>query len=115
MRDLINHTIMRNNTFTDTLYRDEPAIFGWLLANEPRAKTDGRSRDLIVDWTTTMTAYVKSIDSNHIVGLGIEGWGYNETWGEGTDMISAHNGTGVDFATYAVHPDQWDYFAKKKL
>ena len=112
-RNYINHTLNRNNTYSGILYKDDPAIFAWLLANEPRAKSDGTGRTKISDWTTNMTAYVKSIDSNHLVGLGIEGWGYVETWGEGTDMIADHNGTGVDFATFALHPDQWAYFAER--
>ena len=112
-RNYINYTLNRNNTYSGVLYKDDPAIFAWLLANEPRAKSDGTGRSLIQDWTTNMTAYIKSIDSNHLVGLGIEGWGYVETWGEGTDMIADHNNTGVDFATYALHPDQWQYFAER--
>ena len=112
-RNYINHTLNRNNTYSGLLYKDDPAIFSWLLANEPRAKSDGVGRDLIRNWTINMTAYIKSIDSNHLVGLGIEGWGYVETWGEGTDMIADHNNTGVDFATYALHPDQWQYFAER--
>lgn len=112
-RNYINHTLNRNNTYSGILYKDDPAIFAWLLANEPRAKSDGTGRTKISDWTTNMTAYVKSIDSNHLVGLGIEGWGYVETWGEGTDMIADHNNTGVDFATFALHPDQWAYFAER--
>ena len=112
-RNYINYTLNRNNTYSGVLYKDDPAIFSWLLANEPRAKSDGEGRTMISNWTTNMTAYIKSIDSNHLVGLGIEGWGYVETWGEGTDMIADHNNTGVDFATFALHPDQWKYFAER--
>ncbi|KKM58844.1 hypothetical protein LCGC14_1548820, partial [marine sediment metagenome] len=112
-RNYINYTLNRNNTYSGILYKDDPAIFSWLLANEPRAKSDGEGRGLIRNWTINMTAYIKSIDTNHLVGLGIEGWGYVETWGEGTDMIADHNNTGVDFATYALHPDQWKYFAER--
>jgi len=110
--DFISYLLNRNNTYSGILYKNDPAIFSWLLANEPRAKSDGTGRDLIKNWATNMTAYIKSIDSNHLVGLGIEGWGVEETWGEGTDMIADHETTGVDFATYALHPDQWKYFAE---
>jgi len=110
-RNFINHTLNRNNTVTGVLYKNDPTIFAWLLANEPRAKSDGTgSKQYIINWTKNMTAYIKSIDTNHLVGLGIEGWG--EQW-EGTNFITNHNGTGVDFATFELHPDQWDWFAQR--
>lgn len=109
-RNFINKTLNRNNTFSGIQYKNDPAIFAWMLANEPRAKSDnnGAGKSMLVNWTTNMTAYIKSIDTNHLVGLGIEGFG-NQI--EGTDMISNHNGTGVDFATFALHPTQWNYLA----
>lgn len=112
-QNYINYTLNRVNTYSGIQYKNDPAIFAWLLANEPRAKSQGTGRSLIVNWTRNMTTFIKSIDSNHLVGLGIEGFGYNETWGEGTDMIADHNGTGVDFATFELHPDQWNYFANR--
>jgi endo-1,4-beta-mannosidase len=109
----VNYVLNRNNTITGILYKDDPTIFAWMLTNEARAKSDGLGRTKIANWTKNMTTYIKSIDSNHMVGLGIEGFGYRETWGEGTDMISAHNGTGVDFATFSLHPEQWNYLAQR--
>jgi endo-1,4-beta-mannosidase len=110
-KNYINYTLNRNNTITGIMYKNDPTIFSWMLVNEPRAKTDGRKRGLIKNFTTNLTAYIKNIDSKHLVTLGIEGLGYNETWGEGTDVFSDQNGTGVDYATFALHPDHWDYFA----
>lgn len=112
-RNYVNHTLNRNNTISGILYKDDPAIFAWLLANEPRTTSTGIDHTVLTEWITNMTAYVKSIDTNHLVGAGIEGWGLNETWGEGTDMIADHNNTGVDFATFELHPNQWDYFAQR--
>jgi hypothetical protein len=31
---------MRRNTFSGLLYRDDPALFGWNLMNEPRSTKD---------------------------------------------------------------------------
>ncbi len=113
-RNYINMLLNRNNTYTNVLYKDDPTIFAWLLANEPRAKSDsideGGDGSLIVNWTINMTAYIKSIDTNHLVGLGIEGWG---TPFEGTDMIANHNNAGVDFVTFELHPEQWNFFAER--
>ncbi|HDK41822.1 MAG TPA: hypothetical protein ENG87_00470, partial [Candidatus Pacearchaeota archaeon] len=110
-KNYVNMLLNRNNTVTGRLYKDDPTIFAWLLANEPRAKSDGDgSQELIKTWTTNMTAYIKSIDSNHLVGLGIEGWGDPF---DGTSFVDDQNGTGVDFATFELHPDQWDWFAQR--
>jgi hypothetical protein len=111
-KNFINHTLNRNNTITGRLYKDEPAIFAWLLANEPRAKAADPTgtNQLIRNWTKNITAYIKNIDTNHLVGLGIEGFGDPF---EGTDMLSVHNGTGVDFATFELHPSQWDWLAQR--
>ena len=112
-KDSVFHLLNRTNTYSGIQYKDDPTIFAWLLANEPRAKSDGASAQKIRNWTINMTDYIKSVDTNHLVGLGMEGWGINETWGEGTNFFDLHNGTGVDFATIALHPDSWDYFAQR--
>ena len=63
-----------------------------------------------------MAAYVKSIDPNHLLEVGIEGF-YGESTPQrkdvnpgyevGTDFISNHQIPGVDFATIHAYPDQW--------
>ena len=112
-KSMVNYTLNRVNNYSGIKYKEDKAIFGWQLMNEPRVKSVGLNRNLIRDWAKNMSAFVKSQDTNHIVGLGIEGFGYVETWGEGTDMINSTNGTGVDFATVELHPDQWGYFADR--
>ena len=110
-KNYVSMLLNRNNTITGRLYKDDPTIFAWLLANEPRAKSDADgSQGLIINWTKNMTAYIKSIDSNHLVGLGIEGFGDPF---DGTSFVDDQNGTGVDFATFELHPDQWDWFAQR--
>ena len=39
-RNWVQQLINRRNTLTGRLYRDEPAILAWELANEPRCETD---------------------------------------------------------------------------
>lgn len=63
-----------------------------------------------------MAAHVKSIDSNHLLEVGLEGF-YGETIPErkkinlgyemGTDFISNNQVQGVDFATIHAYPDMW--------
>lgn len=113
----VSYVLNRNNTYTGVQYKNDPTIFSWLLANEPRAKGDGSSANSptnlakIANWTRNMTTFIKSIDSNHLIGLGLEGLDYNATWGEGTSWILDQNNTGVDFATFELNPEQWNYVA----
>ncbi|RWW02146.1 hypothetical protein BHE74_00054776 [Ensete ventricosum] len=63
-----------------------------------------------------MAAHVKSIDSNHLLEVGLEGF-YGETIPEkkkmnlgyelGTDFISNNLVQGIDFATIHAYPDTW--------
>lgn len=68
-------------------------------------------------WVIEMAAYVKSIDNNHLLEIGLEGF-YGETMPEkkqfnpgyqliGTDFISNNLVHQVDFATMHLYPEQW--------
>lgn len=50
-------------------YSSSPAIFAWELGNEPRC--NGCNTSVLTDWAETTSAYIKSLDSNHMVTTGI--------------------------------------------
>ncbi|MEM5866324.1 MAG: DUF2341 domain-containing protein [Candidatus Aenigmatarchaeota archaeon] len=109
-KNFINHTLWRKNIYTNIYYKDDPTIAFWILANEPRAKTKGSNYTLISNWTKEMADYIRSIDTKHLIGLGIEGWG--NPW-EGTHFIYNQNFTNISFATFNLNPYQWDWFAQR--
>ncbi|HUS57345.1 MAG TPA: cellulase family glycosylhydrolase [Planctomycetota bacterium] len=109
--------VNRVNTINGIAYKDDPTIFAWELANEPRAWDDAGCTNLLVrNWASTMSAYVKSLDSNHMVTIGMEGfynsptgtprWLYNGS--EGTDFVNDHKVSTIDFCTVHVYPDHWN-------
>lgn len=61
-----------------------------------------------------MASYVKSIDNNHLLEIGLEGF-YAETKKQfnpdsllvGTDFISNNQIPQIDFATIHLYPEQW--------
>lgn len=61
-----------------------------------------------------MTGHFKSIDTNHLLEIGLEGfYGNNKkqynpnSMNFGTDFISNNQIRGIDFTTIHMYPDQW--------
>lgn len=109
----VSTIINRVNSFNGKIYKDDPTIFAWELANESRAEGD-QTGNILNDWIVEMSAYIKSIDNNHLVTTGVEGF-YNKDgssdWMQngrtGTDFIRNHQIETIDFATVHVWPDHW--------
>ncbi|GMP44931.1 hypothetical protein CsSME_00013653 [Camellia sinensis var. sinensis] len=87
----------------------------WELMNEPRCTSD-TSGSTIQGWITEMASYLKSIDSNHLLEAGLEGFygqsgsqkqQFNLNFQVGTDFIANNQIPGIDFATIHSYPDAW--------
>jgi mannan endo-1,4-beta-mannosidase len=97
-RNHIETVINRYNPHTGLKYRDDPTIFAWELANEPRRFPD--------EWIDETAAYIKSLDPNHMVTTGSEG----RPPGERQDLISTHDGPDIDYATIHIWPQNWGWY-----
>jgi len=102
-RDHIAMIVNRTNPYTGTKYRDDPAVFSWELANEPRRYPQG--------WIDETSAYIRSLDPNHMVTTGSEGAPPGEP---GQDFIRTHAAPGVDYATVHIWPQNWGWFDPKR-
>ncbi|XP_030523690.1 mannan endo-1,4-beta-mannosidase 7 [Rhodamnia argentea] len=107
--------LYRYNGFTGVHYKDDPTIMAWELMNEPRCTSDASGRT-IQAWIMEMASFVKSIDRNHLLEVGLEGFygqstpqrkGLNPGFDIGTDFIANNRIPGIDFATIHSYPDQW--------
>jgi hypothetical protein len=58
----VEFVINRKNTFTGVRYRDDKAILAWETGNELRGPRE---------WSWKVAAYVKTMDTNHLV---LDGW-----------------------------------------
>lgn len=112
--------INRRNTFSGHLYKDDPAIMAWDLLNEPRCETwrVPECNQLFQGWIEEMSTYLKSIDPNHLVTIGSEGFFGQGSWevynnpqpwsGDmGQDFVENHLPESIDFASIHVWPDTW--------
>jgi len=94
-------------------YQNSTAIFAWELANEPRCQ--GCDTSVITTWATTTSAYIKSLDPNHMVTMGDEGFGldggsdtsYPFQTAEGVNWTANLAIPHIDFGTYHLYPSSW--------
>jgi len=111
-RTWIARVLTRRNTITGRLYAEEPAIFAWELANEPRCQVPC-GREILLDWTAEMAALVKRVDPVHLLALGDEGFFYRKGSGHlydgtyGVDFEAVLALEEIDFGTYHFYPQQW--------
>ncbi len=77
IRVLLNHV----NAYTGLAYKNDPTIMAWETGNELEPPTS---------WTQTISTYIKSIDSNHLVLDGRSGVDPNAARLTKVDIVSAH-------------------------
>ncbi len=105
-KEHIDKLVTRRNTITGVLYRDDPSIFGWELMNEAQVIT-GRWAERRA-WFAEMSAYVKSLDPNHMVAPGA--WGYRSS-SERREWLADHMIPTIDYCDVHNYPrDDHDSF-----
>jgi mannan endo-1,4-beta-mannosidase len=139
----VEQVLERKNPYTQRAYKDDPAIMAIEVANEPHTKDyyectrtglsegecmsrnmkDFGSGSLVFDWLERITAFVKKVDSNHLVANGEEGylaspdsldpscrdkhlWIHNGS--KGTDYERNAALPTIDFLTTHIYPDNWN-------
>jgi mannan endo-1,4-beta-mannosidase len=105
-REHVEKLATRRNSVTGVLYRDDPAIFGWELMNEAQVIT-GRWAERRA-WFAEMSAYLKSLDPNHLVAPGA--WGYRSS-SERREWLADHAIPSIDYCDVHNYPrDDHDSF-----
>ncbi len=101
-RDHIKMIIEHTNPYTGLKYRDDPTVFAWELANEPRRYP--------YSWIDETAAYIKSLDPHHMVTTGSEG----TPPGENQDFQRTHDSPNIDYATIHIWPQNWGWYDPQK-
>ena len=98
--------VSRKNSITGRLYKDEPAIMAWQLCNEPRAFAK-ENKEAFEKWNLEAAALIKSIDNNHLVSTGSEGYIGCEVDPELCERI--HADKNIDYLTIHIWPVNWGW------
>jgi cellulase (glycosyl hydrolase family 5) len=128
----VAHLVNRVNTVNGVAYKSDPTVFSWELMNEPRddcaddPTPDKRYCDptgrTLHEWVARESAYVKSLDSRHMVDAGAEAHGLVQTpsgpfqWaradeGGGNDPWATQDAPAIDFVTFHPYPNaSWAQF-----
>lgn len=105
-REHVEKIVTRRNTVTGVLYRDDPTIMGYELMNEAQA-SPGRWSERRA-WVAEMSAYIKSLDPDHLVAPGT--WGYRSSW-ERREWLADHSLQTIDYCDVHNYPrDDLDSF-----
>jgi mannan endo-1,4-beta-mannosidase len=125
-KDYIKMLLNHKNVYTKVRNKDNPIIFSWQIINEGRNRK--RPPSELHDWYQKIAKYIKSIDPNHMVSTGEEGFDYKTPSQYSVDQYSntyilrPHQGTSfiqntsipeIDYGTAHWYPSGWGWFIKK--
>ena len=101
----IRFIVLRENTYTGKIYRDDPTIMSWQLGNEPRGINN---REDFLDWIEFSAQLIKEIDSNHLVTVGSEGSTAHPS--SGNNFAKDHESEYIDYTTIHIWIQNWGWF-----
>lgn len=112
--DHVKYMVSRVNTVTGMPYKDDPAIFSWQICNEPRCLSASDSvQAVFADWIWDVAGLIKSIDPNHMVSTGSEGY-----YGCESDISlfeKIHSCPDIDYMNIHIWPYNWRWVQKETL
>lgn len=108
----IRHIVTRTNRYTGRPYREDPAIFSWQIANEPRAFSDD-NKERFFAWVARTAKLIKQLDPNHMVSTGSEG----EMGCEGDIGLwrRIHALPEIDYANIHIWPYNWRWISQENV
>ncbi|KAG2015555.1 CEL4b mannanase [Coprinopsis cinerea AmutBmut pab1-1] len=103
-------------------YKDEKTIMSWELGHQLKCAVSWNPRnpqcnpEIITEWIKEMSSHIKSIDSNHLVAVGDEGFfnrpnsngRYVYTGRDGMDFEANSALNTIDYATFAYRPASYE-------
>ena len=125
-KNWVSHVLNHVNTISGIAYKNDPTIMIWELMNEPRCAGSGPSSgglpssnscnsQTLLNWISDVSAYIKSVDANHLVSVGDEGFFCNDIGVPadlnicyaGVDSVAFAQVASVDVMGFHLYPDSW--------
>lgn len=104
----IQHIVERKNSLTGQIYKNDPTIMSWQLANEPR----GMFKPMAYRrWIKKTARFIKDLDSNHLVSIGSEG---NTSTPTGNHFKKDHSYKSIDYTTIHIWIQNWQWYDPQK-
>jgi mannan endo-1,4-beta-mannosidase len=113
----VTKMVTRRNTINGVIYREDPTIMTWELANEPRPCADDSAAahdvPIYCDWVDTTARRIHGLDENHLVCTGSEGiWGCLQ---KPEVFIAAHKTPAIDYVTVHMWLKNWGWLKTPTL
>ena len=113
-REYVSNLIHRRNTINGRIYRDDPAIMTWELANEPRPAADNPADiPVFCDWVEATAKFIHAEDPNHLVCTGSEG--IHGSLDKEAVFIAAHKTPAIDYVTVHMWLKNWGWLKEPQL
>ncbi len=116
-RDYVSKIIARKNSVNGRIYRDDPAIMTWELANEPRPCADDSTAaqdvPIFCNWVDATAKFIHAEAPNQLVCTGSEGvWGSLQ---KPEFFIAAHKSPAIDYVTVHMWLKNWSWIKTVEL
>ena len=119
-KDHVKFLLERENSINGRIYKEDPAILSYNVINEPRCEGCG---EVLQGWIDEMAAHIRSIDKNHMITVGEDGFYASEfsdpahlrmnpgEWAnsQGQDFVANHAGNDISYAAIHIWPDDWNH------
>ncbi|WP_428820003.1 glycoside hydrolase 5 family protein [Microbulbifer sp. MCCC 1A16149] len=113
--DAASNLIERTNSVTSNVYRNDPTIMAWQLANEPRSGGANYNPERATDyirWVRESAAAIKSMAPSQLVSSGSEGLAGSQEQAE--VYLKAHDTPAIDYLTVHLWVKNWGWFDARK-
>jgi mannan endo-1,4-beta-mannosidase len=104
----VTFIVNRTNSITKQKYVNDPSIFAWEVANEPRVFTKENEK-AFTSWINDVVSLIDKIDPNHLITTGSEGKA-----GSNDDLETfqrTHNNPKIDYLTMHIWPKNWGWYS----
>jgi mannan endo-1,4-beta-mannosidase len=108
----VRFIVSRRNSISGLPYKDDPAIFSWQIANEPRPFGKD-NKEAFAGWIGGVARLIKSLDPNHMVSTGSEGVIGCEGDIELYEQIHAF--PKVDYLNIHIWPHTWRWVPREDV